>query len=112
MATLTGIDVLIREDFKALQGQRVGLITNHTGLTADGISTIDVLHQAPGVELAAAIRDLFRKNWKIEDYDRVLVNRQIFEAFRRGASYEELLRIWRPSLEAFIRVRAKYLLYA
>src|SRR5690606_20521179 len=27
----TGIDVLVRENFKPLAGQRVGLITNHTG---------------------------------------------------------------------------------
>jgi uncharacterized protein YbbC (DUF1343 family) len=50
---ITGIDVLERDGFKPLQGQRVGLITNHTGLTADGRSTIDVLHGAPGVKLAA-----------------------------------------------------------
>src|SRR5262249_25170174 len=53
MPTLPGIDVLIRSDSKALQGQRVGLITNHTGLTAEGMSTVDVLPQTPGVELAA-----------------------------------------------------------
>ncbi|HEU5118251.1 MAG TPA: serine hydrolase, partial [Isosphaeraceae bacterium] len=48
-----GIDVLIRRDFDLLKGKRVGLITNHTGLTRDGRSTIDVLHQAPGVQLTA-----------------------------------------------------------
>ena len=50
---LTGIDVLIRQGFKVIEGQRIGLITNHTGLTADGISCVDVLHQAPGVDLRA-----------------------------------------------------------
>ncbi len=53
MNVVTGIDVLVRDGFKPLQGQRIGLITNHTGLTADGRSTIDVLHAAPNVELAA-----------------------------------------------------------
>src|SRR5256885_977546 len=52
MPTSPGIDILIHGDFRTLQGHRIGLITNHTGLTADGMSTIDVLHQAPGVELA------------------------------------------------------------
>lgn len=42
---LTGIDQLIQQDFKAIEGLRVGLITNHTGLTRDGVSTIDVLFQ-------------------------------------------------------------------
>jgi len=50
---LTGIDVLVRDDFAPLRGSRVGLVTNHTGLTRDGRATIDALHQAPGVSLGA-----------------------------------------------------------
>lgn len=53
MSVMTGIDVLERDGFKPLQGQRVGLITNHTGLTADGRPTIDAMHGAPGVKLVA-----------------------------------------------------------
>jgi uncharacterized protein YbbC (DUF1343 family) len=48
---LTGIDVLEAEHFSRLAGLRVGLITNHTGLTRDGRTTIDSLRQAPGVQL-------------------------------------------------------------
>lgn len=50
---LTGIDVLERDGFKQLTGMRVGLVTNHTGRDREGRQTIDVLHQAPGVRLAA-----------------------------------------------------------
>ncbi len=50
-AVLCGVDVLEQEGFKPLQGLRVGLITNHTGLTRDGRSTIDVLRKAQGVTL-------------------------------------------------------------
>jgi len=53
MSTLTGIDILVRDKMAPLRGHRIGLITNHTGLTADGRSTIDILHQAPEVELRA-----------------------------------------------------------
>jgi len=49
----TGIDRLIDNGFRELLGKRVGLITNPTGVTADLKSTIDVLHEAPNVELAA-----------------------------------------------------------
>lgn len=49
---LTGIDVLIRDNFRALQGKRVGLITNHTGLTRDGRRNIDAMISA-GVNLRA-----------------------------------------------------------
>jgi uncharacterized protein YbbC (DUF1343 family)/CubicO group peptidase (beta-lactamase class C family) len=38
-----GIDTLEESSFKAVAGMRVGLLTNHTGLTRDGRSTIDVL---------------------------------------------------------------------
>ena len=50
---LTGIDVLIRDGFKQLTGKRVGLITNHTGRSRDGVPTIDLLHKAPGVTLVS-----------------------------------------------------------
>ncbi|HYP13416.1 MAG TPA: exo-beta-N-acetylmuramidase NamZ domain-containing protein [Bryobacteraceae bacterium] len=49
---LTGIDVLESQKFAALQGKRVGLITNHTGLTRDGRRTIDAMI-AGGVNLKA-----------------------------------------------------------
>jgi uncharacterized protein YbbC (DUF1343 family)/CubicO group peptidase (beta-lactamase class C family) len=49
----TGIDVLEEEKFAALEGRRVGLITNQTGLDAQGQRTIDLLYRAPGVKLVA-----------------------------------------------------------
>ncbi len=48
-----GIDVLIDDGFRPLLGQRVGLITNPTGVTGNLRSTIDVLHEADQVELVA-----------------------------------------------------------
>jgi uncharacterized protein YbbC (DUF1343 family)/CubicO group peptidase (beta-lactamase class C family) len=48
---LEGIDVLVKENFAPLKGLRVGLITNPTGLDARRRSTIDLLRNAPGVEL-------------------------------------------------------------
>ena len=50
---LAGVDVLVRDGFGTLRGSRVGLVTNHTGLTRDGRATIDVLHGAPDVSLEA-----------------------------------------------------------
>jgi uncharacterized protein YbbC (DUF1343 family)/CubicO group peptidase (beta-lactamase class C family) len=50
---LPGVDVLARDGFAPLKGKRVGLVTNHTGISATGRSTIDILHQAPGVKLVA-----------------------------------------------------------
>jgi uncharacterized protein YbbC (DUF1343 family) len=50
---LTGIDVLVHDNFRQLEGHRVGLITNHTGLDGQGVTTIRRLHEAPGVTLVA-----------------------------------------------------------
>ncbi|HEX8789520.1 MAG TPA: serine hydrolase [Polyangiaceae bacterium] len=49
----TGIDVLRDEGFARLQGAHVGLITNASGRTRDGTSTIDVLAGAPELTLVA-----------------------------------------------------------
>ena len=46
-----GIDVLVAEGFRPLRGLKIGLVTNHTGMTQDGKSTIDVLFHAPDVKL-------------------------------------------------------------
>lgn len=48
-----GIDVLEEDGFAALAKQRVGLITNHTGVARDGRSTIEILHRSPAVTLTA-----------------------------------------------------------
>jgi uncharacterized protein YbbC (DUF1343 family) len=52
-AVKTGIDVLIRSDFKILQGKRVGLITNPTGVSGTLRATVDILAKAHGVKLTA-----------------------------------------------------------
>ncbi len=51
--TLTGLDVLVRDNFKQLKGSRVGLITNHTGVDRDRRRNVDLLYNADGIELVA-----------------------------------------------------------
>lgn len=50
---LNGIDVLEKHGYAPLKGLRIGLITNHTGHDRARRSTVDLLRQAPGVELKA-----------------------------------------------------------
>ncbi len=61
-STRVGIEVLLRDSLHLVQGQRVGLVTNHTGIywaseDAAGekttASVIDALVDAPGVEVVA-----------------------------------------------------------
>ncbi len=49
----TGLDVLEEQKFAPLRGKHVGLITNHTGVNAQGRSTIELLSRAAGVTLVA-----------------------------------------------------------
>jgi uncharacterized protein YbbC (DUF1343 family)/CubicO group peptidase (beta-lactamase class C family) len=49
---LTGLDVLAEENFAPLAGKRIGLITNHTGLSRDGKRNVDLM-LASGINIAA-----------------------------------------------------------
>ena len=50
-SVLTGLDVLERNGFRELAGQRVGLITNHTGRNQAGQSAVELVQNAPNVKL-------------------------------------------------------------
>ena len=49
----TGIETLRDDQFKALEGKKVGLITNPTGVDSNLKSTVDILYEAPNVNLVA-----------------------------------------------------------
>lgn len=50
---LTGIDVIVRDNFRHLAGKKVALITNHTGLDRQHRRTGSLLAKADGVTLVA-----------------------------------------------------------
>jgi uncharacterized protein YbbC (DUF1343 family) len=50
---IPGAEVLLTDSLHLLRGKRVGLITNHTAVTRDRRSVVDVLHRHPGVRLVA-----------------------------------------------------------
>ena len=52
-ATRPGIDVLLTDSLHLVAGHRVGLVTNHTGISADGTPSIDLLFGHPEIELVA-----------------------------------------------------------
>lgn len=49
----TGIEVLKATNFKILEGKRVGLVTNPTGVDNSLVSDIDILYNASNVKLVA-----------------------------------------------------------
>ncbi|MHB8522934.1 MAG: DUF1343 domain-containing protein [Limisphaerales bacterium] len=48
-----GNEVLAADSFRALQGKRVGLLTNPSGVNRELETTVEVLRHAPGVQLSA-----------------------------------------------------------
>lgn len=54
-----GIDTLEEKSFEAIKGLKVALLTNHTGLTRDGRSTIDVLSSAKAKGAGVTLSKLF-----------------------------------------------------
>ena len=50
---MLGIDVLEADGFAAVKGKRIGLLTHPAGVNRNGVSTVEVLRRAPGVNLVA-----------------------------------------------------------
>lgn len=72
---MLGIDVLESQNFDILQGKRVGLLTNQAGVNSKGKSTIEILSQAPNVNLIALYAPEHGINGKAPANE--LVNNQI-----------------------------------
>lgn len=50
---MLGIDVLEADNFAAVKGKRIGLLTHPAGVNRSGVPTVQVLLRAPGVQLVA-----------------------------------------------------------
>lgn len=50
---LSGLDVLEQNQFVELKGQRVGLITNHTGRNCEGVGIVELFDTSAEVDLVA-----------------------------------------------------------
>jgi uncharacterized protein YbbC (DUF1343 family)/CubicO group peptidase (beta-lactamase class C family) len=64
-----------------------------------------------GLEIAVALRRLYPKEWKVDDYLRLLANADALERVKRGDAADEIARSWSAGLEQFLRVRSRFLLY-
>jgi uncharacterized protein YbbC (DUF1343 family) len=66
---------------------------------------------AAGLEIAYQLYRLHPGAWKVEDYNRLLVNRPVLAALKEGKAPAEIAGVWQPGLAEFARVRQKYLIY-
>lgn len=64
-----------------------------------------------GIRLACALRTQHESEWDTERLPRLLCDRQVVAAIRRGAKADEVLAIWANELAEFERRRARFLLY-
>ncbi len=95
----TGIEVLRDRGFDVLQGKRVGLVTNPTGVDSRMRSTIDILHEAEGVKLVAlfgpehGIRGDFFAGDKVDDYTDPVSKIPVYSLYgKRAKPTPELLK--------------------
>jgi uncharacterized protein YbbC (DUF1343 family)/CubicO group peptidase (beta-lactamase class C family) len=66
---------------------------------------------ATGTEIAYQLRKLYTDAWKIDDYLRLLVNREVIAALKDGKTTGELMAKWQKGLADFKQMRQKYMLY-
>lgn len=66
-----GIDVLEERGFDAVAGKRIGLLTHRPGVNRRGVSTVDILHRAPGVKLVALFGPEHGLDGQVKAGDRV-----------------------------------------
>jgi uncharacterized protein YbbC (DUF1343 family) len=64
-----------------------------------------------GVELAAALRRLYPEQFDSEAMLGNLGSRQTLAAIDAGEPSSAIIASWRPALQAFEALKAKYLLY-
>jgi uncharacterized protein YbbC (DUF1343 family) len=64
-----------------------------------------------GIELAVALRRQHPDRFSVRDMFRLLGSREILQAIELAEDPADIERRWRPALDAFERLRARYLLY-
>lgn len=64
-----------------------------------------------GIEMALALRKLYANEWKVDNYLRLLVNKDTLERVKRGESARDIVTSWNAGLQEFRRARSEILLY-
>ncbi len=66
---------------------------------------------ATGTEIAYQLHKLYTTVWKVDDYLRLLVNRDTLAELKDGRTANEIMAKWQKGLAEFQQTRQKYLLY-
>jgi uncharacterized protein YbbC (DUF1343 family)/CubicO group peptidase (beta-lactamase class C family) len=64
-----------------------------------------------GVELASGLYHLFPKSFKLDSTLRLIGSREVMDAIQKGEDPRHIALHWETTLDPFLKMRAKYLLY-
>jgi uncharacterized protein YbbC (DUF1343 family)/CubicO group peptidase (beta-lactamase class C family) len=64
-----------------------------------------------GIELAAALHQLYPEQYHIERMSQLLVNAHVFDEISKGEDPRRIAEDWQEALQKFQEVRQKYLIY-
>lgn len=90
--------------------------SNYAGQLCQGVNLIVTDRNsldAPelGIELASALLRLYPQNYQVARMAEILANQSVFDAIVAGEEPRRIAEGWRDELEAFEKLRTKYLLY-
>ena len=88
--------------FKAVECNGINIIITNRGQFRPVLA---------GLEIAVALRRLYPKDWKVDDYLRLLANADALERVKRGDAAEDIVRSWSAGLEKFLQARSRFLIY-
>jgi uncharacterized protein YbbC (DUF1343 family) len=66
---------------------------------------------ALGIELASALNQLFPKEFHLDKNLWLIGSREVLKAIREGQDPKAIIANWQGTLEKFLTLRSKYLLY-
>jgi len=64
-----------------------------------------------GLEIAVQLRTLYPKDFAADRIIRLLANKNVFDAFKKGTDARALHQVWESDLNSFRAIRKKYLIY-
>ena len=90
--------------------------SNHTGKACQGVNLVLLDRNALdapelGIELAAALEKLYPQSFRMDPVKDMVMNSAAFEALAAGRDPRRIADDWREAIEAFQKIREKYLLY-
>ena len=90
--------------------------SNFAGERCEGVNIIVLdrnMLDSPelGIELASALHKLYPNDFKLERMADLLVNKAVFDGIAAGEDPRRIDENWQERLDAFLRLREKYLLY-